>query len=126
MGLAPISKRMVPAYRVAKNSASPLQVPFKKPEILVLDEATSSLDSGSETCVLKTLHPLRYQNKTIILIAHPLSTVVNAGTIVVLDEGKVVHLGSHEGLYAKKGLYSSCGNSNYHGLPIKLNQRVKF
>ena len=78
---------------------------YKKPEVLVLDEATSSLDSGSETFVQKTVNQLRVQNKTIIVIAHRLSTVVNADTIVVLDKGKVVEQGPHEALYEKKGLY---------------------
>ncbi len=78
---------------------------YKNPEILVLDEATSSLDSGSESFVQKTIHQLRERNKTILLIAHRLSTVVNADTIVVLEKGKVVEKGSHEVLHEKKGAY---------------------
>jgi len=78
---------------------------YKKPEILVLDEATSSLDSGSESFVQHAINQLRQKNKTIVLIAHRLSTVVNADTIVVLEMGKVVEQGSHNILYEKKGLY---------------------
>ena len=78
---------------------------YKKPEILVLDEATSSLDSGSESFVQKTLEKLRKEKKTVIIIAHRLSTVVDADTIMVLDKGKVLEYGSHEFLYAQKGAY---------------------
>ncbi|SFW41933.1 ATP-binding cassette, subfamily B [Sinomicrobium oceani] len=78
---------------------------YKQPEILVLDEATSSLDSTSESFVQKTIATLREQNKTIIVIAHRLSTVVHADKIVVLDKGEVVEQGSHKELYADKGHY---------------------
>lgn len=78
---------------------------YKQPEILVLDEATSSLDSTSESFVQKTIATLREQNKTIIVIAHRLSTVVHADKIVVLEKGEVVEQGSHKELYADKGHY---------------------
>ena len=78
---------------------------YKQPEILVLDEATSSLDSTSENYIQRTIKNLREQHKTIVIIAHRLSTVVNADTIVVLDKGTVIEQGSHKKLYAKKGLY---------------------
>ncbi|WP_317129659.1 ATP-binding cassette domain-containing protein [Aureibaculum algae] len=78
---------------------------YKQPEILVLDEATSSLDSTSENYIQRTIQNLREQNKTIILIAHRLSTVVNADTIVVLEKGKVIEQGSHKVLFEKKGHY---------------------
>ncbi|GLU45099.1 peptidase domain-containing ABC transporter [Allomuricauda sp. NBRC 101325] len=78
---------------------------YKEPEILVLDEATSSLDSNSENYVQKTIQNLRSQGKTVILIAHRLSTVVNADKIIVLDKGEVVGEGSHSQLYHKKAAY---------------------
>ncbi|MCF6169059.1 peptidase domain-containing ABC transporter [Lutibacter sp.] len=78
---------------------------YKQPEILVLDEATSSLDSTSENYIQRTIQNLRAQHKTIIIIAHRLSTVVNADEIVVLEKGKVLEQGSHNELYAKKGNY---------------------
>ena len=78
---------------------------YKEPEILVLDEATSSLDSSSENYIQKTIDELRKQNKTIIIIAHRLSTVVNADKIVVLEEGKVIEEGNHESLFEKRGKY---------------------
>ena len=78
---------------------------YKKPEILVLDEATSSLDSTSENYIQKTINSLRENGKTIILIAHRLSTVINADKIVVLDKGAVLEEGTHQELYTKKGYY---------------------
>lgn len=78
---------------------------YKQPEILVLDEATSSLDSTSENYIQRTIQRLREKDKTIIIIAHRLSTVVNADTIVVLEKGKVLEQGSHSELFKKKGQY---------------------
>lgn len=78
---------------------------YKEPEILVLDEATSSLDSKSENHIQQTINALRKKEKTIIVIAHRLSTVINADVIVVLDKGKVIEEGCHQALYAKKEHY---------------------
>ncbi|CAL2085104.1 Peptidase C39 [Tenacibaculum dicentrarchi] len=78
---------------------------YKQPEVLVLDEATSSLDSTSENYIQKAIEKLRKENKTIIIIAHRLSTVINADEIVVLEKGKVLEQGNHTVLYAKKGHY---------------------
>lgn len=81
------------------------RVLYKNPEILVLDEATSSLDSTAEHFIQKAIQSLSEKNKTIIIIAHRLSTVINADKIVVLDKGKVLEEGSHTLLYKKKGHY---------------------
>ncbi|MEI7676797.1 MAG: peptidase domain-containing ABC transporter [Bacteroidales bacterium] len=78
---------------------------YKEPEILILDEATSSLDSESEDFVQQTIGRLIESGKTIVVIAHRLSTVVNADQIVVLQEGKVLEEGNHAELYQRKGLY---------------------
>lgn len=78
---------------------------YKNPEILVLDEATSSLDSTSENYIQKAIKSLRNENKTIVLIAHRLSTVINADKIVVLEDGKVIEEGNHKKLYQKEGRY---------------------
>lgn len=80
---------------------------YKEPEILVLDEATSSLDSKSENYIQRTINNLREKEKTIIVIAHRLSTVINADLIVVLDKGEVLEKGTHQELYAKKEQYYS-------------------
>jgi ATP-binding cassette subfamily B protein len=78
---------------------------YKNPEILILDEATSSLDSESEQFVQQTIQQFKNQGKTIVIIAHRLSTVINADNIVVLENGKVMEQGSHSELYATKGRY---------------------
>ena len=78
---------------------------YKKPEVLVLDEATSSLDSTSENYIQKAVERLRQDNKTIIIIAHRLSTVINADEIVVLEKGEVLEQGNHKKLYNEQGNY---------------------
>ena len=79
---------------------------ISKSPILILDEATSSLDSKSEKLVQEALKKLMY-NKTSIVIAHRLSTVKNAQNIVVLDKGKVIEQGTHDDLMNKKGVYNN-------------------
>ena len=78
---------------------------YKEPEILIFDEATSSLDSISERYVKQTLDALARKGKTIIVIAHRLSTVKNADKIVVIDKGQVVEAGTHEELFNSNGMY---------------------
>ena len=73
--------------------------------VLVLDEATSHLDAVSEQAVQNALETLMH-DRTTVLIAHRLSTVRSAGRIVVLDEGRVVEIGSHDELLGRAGLYS--------------------
>ncbi|WP_339812782.1 peptidase domain-containing ABC transporter [uncultured Imperialibacter sp.] len=78
---------------------------YREPEILILDEATSALDSASEQYVQKMVSYLSDRKKTIILIAHRLSTVFNAHKIIVLDKGKAVEEGTHHQLLDAKGYY---------------------
>ncbi|MGD9556821.1 MAG: peptidase domain-containing ABC transporter [Mangrovibacterium sp.] len=78
---------------------------YRQPEILILDEATSNLDSGSEQFVHQAVRQLVQEGKTIILIAHRLSTIIDASEIVVLQDGKVIEHGSHAMLFAQKGYY---------------------
>jgi len=83
---------------------------YKDPDLLIFDEATSSLDSISEKYVKQTLSDLTKQGKTIIVIAHRLSTVQNADTIVVLQDGKVVETGTHTQLLENRKLYWNLWN----------------
>ncbi|WP_057937971.1 peptidase domain-containing ABC transporter [Algoriphagus resistens] len=78
---------------------------YRNPEILILDEATSSLDPLSEQYIQQALISMRDQGKTIILIAHRLGTVAQADQIVVMRSGTVVEEGSHLALMERKGDY---------------------
>lgn len=80
---------------------------YRNPEILILDEATSSLDSESEHIVQQTILDFNRLGKTIILIAHRLSTVKSADKIVILEKGKLVEEGAHAGLYREGTKYYS-------------------
>ena len=77
---------------------------YKNPKILILDEATSSLDTKSEKAVQEALNRLM-KNRTSLVIAHRLSTIQNADKIIVLDNGKIVEMGSHKELVAKNSFY---------------------
>jgi len=79
---------------------------LKKPPILLFDEATSSLDTATEQAIQKTLREIS-SNTTTLIIAHRLSTVVDADMILVMEAGKIVERGSHQELISKKGSYWS-------------------
>jgi ATP-binding cassette subfamily B protein len=77
---------------------------LKNPRILILDEATSALDAESEHLVREALERLM-RGRTTLIIAHRLSTVKDAGRVVVLEGGRVVQSGTHAGLVEQEGLY---------------------
>ncbi|WP_163410488.1 peptidase domain-containing ABC transporter [Flavobacterium ajazii] len=77
---------------------------YKNPEILFFDEATSALDANNEKKIMHKLD-IFFKNKTVVVIAHRLSTVMNADQIVVLDKGKIIEIGSHSSLVEQKGNY---------------------
>ena len=77
---------------------------YKNPDFLFFDEATNALDANNEKAIVGNLQEF-YQGKTVIIVAHRLSTVRNADQIVVLDDGEVVEVGNHKELTANKGAY---------------------
>ncbi|ESS72705.1 transport/processing ATP-binding protein ComA [Methyloglobulus morosus KoM1] len=77
---------------------------YKNPDYLFFDEATSALDARNERVIMENLQSF-YQGRTVVVIAHRLSTVKNADQIIVLDKGRVVENGNHEELTALKGAY---------------------
>jgi ATP-binding cassette subfamily B protein len=77
---------------------------YKNPEMLFFDEATSALDANNEKEIMEKLN-IFFKNKTVVVIAHRLSTVMNADQIVVLDKGKIVEVGNHLELVKLKGNY---------------------
>ncbi len=77
---------------------------YKNPEMLFFDEATSALDANNEKEIMEKLN-IFFKNKTVVVIAHRLSTVMNADQIVVLEKGKIVEVGNHKELVELKGSY---------------------
>lgn len=77
---------------------------YKNPDYLFLDEATNSLDASNEYDIVTNLEKF-YAGKTVVIVAHRLSTVRNADQIIVLKHGQVVEIGNHESLTAKRGTY---------------------
>jgi len=92
---------------------------YHNPEILFFDEATSSLDSESEYFVLETINRLKAEGKTVVIIAHRLSTVVNADKIAVLEKGLLIEQGDHLQLWELKGKYYQMWQKQ---LPHFINQ----
>ena len=95
-------------YRLSggeKQRVAIARVILKNPRILVLDEATSSLDSESEALIQDALKPLMH-NRTSVVIAHRLSTILAADVILVVDNGQIVERGTHTELLAQAGLYA--------------------
>jgi subfamily B ATP-binding cassette protein MsbA len=82
------------------------RVAYRNPEIVLMDEATSALDSQNEHEVQKAMDNL-LQNKTSIIIAHRLSTIKNSDCIILMKEGKIIHSGSHDELYASEPIYKN-------------------
>ena len=77
---------------------------YKDPDFIFLDEATNALDAQNEKAIVENLDEF-YKGRTVIVVAHRLSTVKNADQIIVLDNGKVVETGDHYSLIEKKGAY---------------------
>jgi ATP-binding cassette subfamily B protein len=103
-------------YRLSggeKQRIALARVILKNPRILVLDEATSSLDSESEALIQDALKRVM-AGRTSIVIAHRLSTILAADLILVMDRGKIVERGTHEELIASGGLYSQLYETQFN------------
>jgi len=87
------------------------------PKILILDEATSSVDTRTEILIQKAMDNLM-TNRTSFVIAHRLSTIKNADLILVMNEGDIVEQGSHEDLLEKKGFYAELYNSQFENVAV--------
>ncbi len=87
------------------------------PKILILDEATSNVDTRTEKAIQDAMH-LVMQNRTSIVIAHRLSTIRDADIIVVMDHGKIVESGAHDTLLSQKGKYYELYMTQYAGMAI--------
>jgi ATP-binding cassette subfamily B protein len=104
-------------YRLSggeKQRIALARVILKDPKILVLDEATSSLDSESESLIQEALKRVM-AGRTSIVIAHRLSTILAADLILVMDRGKIVERGTHEQLLGMVGLYSQLYETQFRG-----------
>ena len=95
-----------------KQRVSIARVILKNPRIIILDEATSSLDSVSELYIQKAMGPL-LKDRTSFVIAHRLSTVLASNQILVIEKGKIVERGNHEELIMQDGLYGHIYNTQF-------------
>jgi ATP-binding cassette subfamily B protein len=77
---------------------------YKQPTLLLFDEATNALDAHNERVIVEQLRNF-FAGRTVVVVAHRLSTVQDADQIIVLDQGKVVETGNHQTLTAKRGAY---------------------
>ena len=82
------------------------------PPMLILDEATSSIDTRTEIKIQSAFNQLM-KGRTTFIVAHRLSTIMNADIILVMNDGKIIEQGNHNELYNKKGFYYNLYNSQF-------------
>merc|ERR1712130_320869 len=108
-----------------KQRISIARMLMSKPSVMLLDEATSSLDAESEALVQAAMERESEQkNCTLVIVAHRLSTVVNADKICVVEDGQIVEQGAHEQLIGIKGIYSSLVERQIN-LRTKMRQKLE-
>ena len=107
-----IGERGVKLSGGQKQRLSIARVFLKDPAILILDEATSALDNTTELMIQEALDEL-CKGRTTLIVAHRLSTIKNADTIVVITHGQIDEIGTHEELLKQDGLYTSLYNSQF-------------
>ena len=88
------------------------RVMLTMPPMLILDEATSSIDTKTEMKIQNAFAKMT-KGKTSFIVAHRLSTIKNADTILVMDKGKIIEIGNHKQLLAKNGFYAELYNSQF-------------
>lgn len=98
------------------------RVVLKNPPVIVFDEATSSLDTRSEQAILEGMNAVA-KRATSLVIAHRLSTVVDADQILVLDAGEIVQRGTHEVLLKQGGLYADLWELQLGGEADQVNEQ---
>ncbi|MGZ5383275.1 MAG: ABC transporter ATP-binding protein [Acidimicrobiia bacterium] len=109
-------------YRLSggeKQRVAIARVILKDPRILILDEATSHLDSRSEALIQEALERVM-EGRTSLVIAHRLSTILAADVILVLDQGRLIELGSHSELLERGGLYASLYETQFRNQPVEV------
>ncbi len=97
------------------------RVVYRDPEIYIFDEATSFLDSYSEKRIQASIENLR-QSKTVIAVAHRISSIINTDEILVMKDGRIIERGSHAELLSKEGFYAGLYN---HQHDIKHSKKEK-
>jgi ATP-binding cassette subfamily B protein len=84
---------------------------YRDPEVLILDEATSSLDGHAIRRIRTLMHELRARGKTVIVVAHHLELVADVDLIVVMENGRIIEEGTHTDLLARRGVYQALWES---------------
>ena len=103
---SPVGERGLKLSGGEKQRVAIARVILKEPRILLFDEATSALDTHTEREIQASLEEVA-QNRTTLMIAHRLSTVIHADEILVLDDGRIIERGNHAQLIAHDGMYAA-------------------